>query len=97
VLVGGPFKRGYLTGRYESLDDIPIDDDYWRWNVRRNPRKVSAILQAVATLSEDTAGAVDLRARALQYVLRKPGVSSAIVGHRSVDEVVENLEHVLSL
>jgi aryl-alcohol dehydrogenase-like predicted oxidoreductase len=97
VLVGGPYKRGYLTGRYESLDDLPTDDDYWRWNVRRNPRKVSATLQAVATLAKDTAGAADLRARALHHVLRKPGVTSAIVGHRTAEEVVENLEHAVSL
>lgn len=94
VLVGGPFKRGYLTGRYASLDDLPVDDDYWRWNVRRNPQKVSATLRAVATLAENTTGPGDLRARALRHVLRKPGVSSAIVGHRAEAEVVENLEHV---
>lgn len=95
ILVGGPFKRGYLTGRFESLEDLPMEDDYWRWNVRRNPRKVSAILQLVAALREGAA-VTALRARALHFVLRKAGVSSAVVGHRSAEEVVENLEHVLS-
>jgi aryl-alcohol dehydrogenase-like predicted oxidoreductase len=96
VLAGGPFKRGYLTGRYKSLEDIPVEDDYWRWNLRRNPRKVSAILQAVASVAEHTTGAADLRTQALRHVLRKPGVASAIVGHRTTEEVVENMEHVLT-
>ncbi|SCF29036.1 aldo/keto reductase [Micromonospora saelicesensis] len=94
VLVGGPYKRGYLTGRYRSLEDLPMEDDYWSWNVRRNPRKVAATLQQVATMAKDVPAAADLRARALQFVVSKSGVSSAIVGHRSAAELVENLEHI---
>lgn len=92
VLVGGPFKRGYLTGLYASLADLTADkDDYWRWNIRHNPRKVSEILEAVTLLSERAGGPTALRAQALRHVLRKPGVASAIVGHRTTAEVAENM------
>jgi len=97
VLVGGPFKRGYLTGRYASVADLPIEeDDYWRWNLRRNPQKVSATLEAVASLPEHACEPTDLRGRALHHILRKPGVASAIVGHRTTAEVAENMNHVLA-
>jgi aryl-alcohol dehydrogenase-like predicted oxidoreductase len=98
VLVGGPLKRGYLTGLYTSASDIPVDeDDYWRWNLRRNPQKVSAILQTVASLADQAGAPADLRAQALHHILRKPGVASAIVGHRAKAEVIENRDHVQAL
>ncbi len=28
-LIGGPFKRGYLTGRFDKTEDLPLEDHYW--------------------------------------------------------------------
>lgn len=93
VLVGGPLKRGYLTGRYRSIEDLPCEDDYWLWNARRNPGKVSEFLRRAAELADEAGTPTDLRDWALRYVLSKPGVASAIVGHRSIEEVAENVHH----
>jgi aryl-alcohol dehydrogenase-like predicted oxidoreductase len=93
ILIGGPFKRGYLTGVYKSIADLPLEDDYWLWNVRRAPGKVAAILERVSALARDgnVTSPEELRRNALHFVLSTPGVSSAIVGHRSIREVEENV------
>jgi myo-inositol catabolism protein IolS len=94
VLVGGPLKRGYLSGRFHSLDDLPLDDDYWAWNVAKNPAKVQKILAHVEELLDQHGSPEALRRAALQHVLAKPAVASAIVGHRALAEVTENLQAV---
>jgi aryl-alcohol dehydrogenase-like predicted oxidoreductase len=91
VLVGGPFKRGYLTGEFSSIDDLPLSDPYWEWNVRRNPGKVSSLLARVNELRDAHGSARELRRAALQFILDKPAASSAVIGHRTMEQVLENL------
>jgi aryl-alcohol dehydrogenase-like predicted oxidoreductase/GNAT superfamily N-acetyltransferase len=93
ILVGGPYKRGYLTGNFAQLDDLPLEDDYWAWNVKHNPRKVVETLERVQALMNRHQSVAAFRRQALRYVLDCPGVSSAIIGHRSIDEVRENLTY----
>lgn len=93
LLVGGPYKRGYLTGRFRTVSDLPTDDDYWRWNLQKNPGKVQKILSQVNEMRAEYACVTDLRRAALSFVLEGAGVASAIVGHRSLDEVMENIAH----
>jgi aryl-alcohol dehydrogenase-like predicted oxidoreductase len=95
VLVGGPFKRGYLSGRFRGLPDLPIhEDDYWAWNVAKNPGKVLGILSRVDELLRRHGSPAALRRAALQHVMAQPAAASAIVGHRELSEVVENLRAV---
>ena len=90
VLVGGPFKRGYLTGRWKTLADIKKEEDnYWEWNLRYNKDKVAQILERVNHHLDEAGSPKELRKRSLDFILSRP-VSSAIVGHRSVNEVIEN-------
>lgn len=93
VLVGGPYKRGYLSGRFSMIEDLPQEDDYWRWNVTHNPGKVEETLERVQRLMKAHADATTFRRRVLRFVLDAPGVCSAIIGHRSIEEVMENLAH----
>nr|WP_239015257.1 aldo/keto reductase [Archangium violaceum] len=93
VLVGGPYKRGYLCGRFSSLEDLPQEDDYWRWNIQYNSGKVVETLDKVRALMNDHRSPAAFRGHALRFVLTCPGVCSAIVGHRSADELRENLSH----
>jgi aryl-alcohol dehydrogenase-like predicted oxidoreductase len=93
ILVGGPYKRGYLTGRFTCIEDLPREDDYWCWNVARNPGKVAYTLERVKVLMENHATPADFRRRVLRFVLDGVGVCSAIVGHRSAAELHENLDH----
>lgn len=90
VLVGGPFKRGYLSGQFEKLDDLPLEDNYWAWNLRYTKKKVEELLIAATQLKNQAGGAHELRKMALHHIIRHQGVSSAIVGHRTEGEVTEN-------
>ncbi|OJV16389.1 MAG: hypothetical protein BGO21_26180 [Dyadobacter sp. 50-39] len=90
ILVGGPFKRGYLTGKYDTIHDLPAEDDYWAWNLRYCTQKVNETLKKVALLKEKVGGASELRYNAIAHILQHPAASSIIVGHRSLDEVIEN-------
>lgn len=96
VLVGGPYKRGYLTGTFTCLEEVPRRDHYWAWNLSRNPGKVARTLDRVRGLLDHYGTPAELRRAALQFVLAQPAVGAAIVGHRSVEEARENLNWVAS-
>lgn len=91
ILVGGPFKRGYLTGRFKKIEDLPMDDHYWWFNVNKNSGKVKYILDSVNQLIEEYKTDQQLRKEALAFILRQKSVSSAIIGHRAIHEVKENI------
>lgn len=91
VLVGGPFKRGYLSGQYRQLSDFPRTDDYWNRNVTINPGKVSSILDRTNALLDQAGSPAALRRKALAHILAKPAVASVIVGHRKLEEVSDNV------
>jgi len=92
ILVGGPFKRGYLTGKYRSVKDFSRKDDYWDLNIKMNPGKVEQVLDSVNKLLKQHKSPEKLREAALRHILKQPGVSSCIVGHRSIKEVIENIK-----
>jgi len=94
TLVCGPFKRGYLSGRYDKLEDLPLDDDYWAWNLRYNRARVGSILARALELKLAAGGARSLRKRALRHILRHSGATVAVVGHRSAAEITENAQLV---
>lgn len=90
ILVGGPFKRGYLTGRWRTINDIANEeDDYWKWNLRYNKDKVKQILEKVNNYLNENSPK-ELRKRSLEFILSQP-VASAIIGHRTLDELNENI------
>ncbi len=90
VLVGGPFKRGYLSGQFEKFEDLPLEDNYWAWNLRYTREKVEELLIAATQLKNQAGGAHELRKMALHHIIRHQGASSAIVGHRTEGEITEN-------
>jgi aryl-alcohol dehydrogenase-like predicted oxidoreductase len=92
VLVGGPLKRGYLTGKFRKLDDLPKKDDYWQLNINLNKEKVETLLKQVDFLLEQYSTPENLRRESLNFVLKQPGVASCIIGHRCIDEVLENIQ-----
>jgi myo-inositol catabolism protein IolS len=94
VLIGGPFKRGYLSGRFDKAEDLPEEDDYWKWNLQYTRSKVEAILARAASLKEEAGGARELRMKALSLILRHPSAASAIVGHRTLEEVADNVQAI---
>ena len=94
TLIGGPFKRGYLSGEFEKLEDLPSEDDYWAWNVRYSPDKVKMILAKVSELKKSSGNARELRKKGLRQILRQAGANCAIVGHRTVEEITDNVNAV---
>ncbi len=96
VLVGGPYKRGYLTGRFTTVTELPTADPYWAWNVARNEGKVERTLDRVRDLLRKYESPDRLRRAALRFVIDAPAVSAAVIGHRALDEVRENIGHCAS-
>lgn len=94
VLVGGPFKRGYLTGKYRTIEQLPQQDNYWKWNINLNRGKIEHLLNKVNVLIETYRTPENLRKAALQFVLKETGVASCIVGHRNINEVIENIQSI---
>jgi myo-inositol catabolism protein IolS len=94
TLVGGPFKRGYLTGQFETIDDLPLEDNYWDWNLRYSPDKVKSILAKVSRLKQKAGGAQELRREALREILQRANAACAVVGHRTKEEIKDNVKGV---
>lgn len=91
ILAGGAYKRGYLTGKYRSIADFSMEDDYWRWNIEKNKLKVEGILDNVNKLLIQHQSSEKLREHNLQFILDQQAVASCIIGHREIGEVVENI------
>ena len=91
ILAGGPFKRGYLTGKYDTIDDLPMDEDYWSLNSKLNPDKVIQTLKTVNSLKSDYGSAKALRENNLSHILDQAGVNSAVIGHTSPEEINDNI------
>lgn len=94
ILAFSPLAQGVLTGKYTSLDDVPPDSRaadpqgsgfIRRWLTTENLAKARR-LQAVA----DEAG-ISLPRLALAWCLRRPEISSAIVGASRLEHLEENV------
>ncbi|MES2134802.1 MAG: aldo/keto reductase [Patescibacteria group bacterium] len=90
VLVGGPLKRGYLTGNFKKIEDLPLIDDYWKWNLQHNRGKVEQVLKKVLVLLEKNTSPKGLRRSAFEHILKESGVSAIVVGNRTMKEIEEN-------
>ena len=90
TLAYGPLCKGLLTGKFttaESFQDVRRrDPEFVGERYQRNLRFVGALAD-VARLEGRTVGQI-----ALNWVLRQPGVTSAIVGAKRPSQVIENAE-----
>jgi myo-inositol catabolism protein IolS len=93
ILVGGPLKRGYLTGKYTSVNDLPLEDEYWKLNTELAPYKVEQTLARVTKLLSKYGSQFELRKNAIDFVLQESGVCSCVIGHRDITEVDENTSY----
>lgn len=81
VIVGGPYNSGILANterRRATYDYKPAPDDLWE-----KAQKIRAVCD-----SHD----IDMRAAALQYVLRHPAIAAVIPGMWALHEVEQNQE-----
>ncbi|UCF19673.1 MAG: aldo/keto reductase family protein [Gemmatimonadota bacterium] len=93
LLVYSPLARGVLTGKYTSVEDVPSDSRAADAHGRQfmGPWFSAEGLQVVQSLKQiaETAG-LSLPEMALAWCLRRPEVSSAIIGATKVEHVEQN-------
>jgi aryl-alcohol dehydrogenase-like predicted oxidoreductase len=91
ILVWGPLAGGFLTGKYRPHAPWPADtrlrktEDHFPFDEEKGYVIVEE-LDAIARVHNGTVAQA-----ALNYLLRKPGVSSVIFGARTVEQLGENI------
>lgn len=97
LLTFSPLAQGVLTGKYTSVEDVPPDSRaadptgasfMRRWLTEENVAKAGA-LKAVAEAAD-----LSLPRVAIAWCLRRPEVSSVIIGASKVEHVEENVSAV---
>lgn len=97
ILPWSPLARGFLTGRYLRGHDIPGDSRVARDMAgvfgERTRRHFTEIAFSVIDVLQELAQAknVTVSQVALAWVLRQPGVTSPIIGPRTLDHLKDNL------
>ncbi|MHB8330048.1 MAG: aldo/keto reductase [Acidimicrobiales bacterium] len=94
VIVWSPLNGGWLTGRYRKDAPIPGDGRAVRTPDRFDPARpaVAAKLNAVeALVTVSTEAGVPLTHLALAFVLTHPAVTSAIIGPRTMEQLLGTL------
>jgi voltage-dependent potassium channel beta subunit len=96
-VVFSPLAQGILTGKYTSVQDVPQES-------RAANSQVNHVIKSY--LREDVLGCVQdlqqlasqhgytLSQLALAWVLRQPGISSAIIGASKPEQIEENIKAV---
>ena len=88
----GPYKRGYLTGKYLSVNELPLEEDaYWRYNLNLNPYKVADTIDRVKILTQQYGSPYQLRQESINHILSNEGASSCVIGHMSSHDIFENI------
>jgi aryl-alcohol dehydrogenase-like predicted oxidoreductase len=92
VVVYSALQQGILTGNMKSINDLPLED-FRRHNAHFKEPEFSINLQLVEDLTP-VAGKYDCSVAqlALAWVLRRPEVTSAINGARSVTEIEDSIK-----
>ena len=93
IIASGVYKRGILTGEFKSIAELPSkDDEYWDYNLKLCAGKVESFIEKSNMFLNYYGSPRALRKAAINYVLSHPGICTAVMGHRSVSDLTENLE-----
>lgn len=89
-----PLAGGFLTGKYRKNNDTPKDARYSKAEGRgaqmlENDAALDTV-EGLAKLAEEKGCTLD--ALALAWVAQQPGISSAIMGPRTPDQLASNLK-----
>jgi aryl-alcohol dehydrogenase-like predicted oxidoreductase len=93
LIINSPLAHGYLSGRYQSYEDID-EGDYPKGSFRASkPHELveGMINKANAFRELSNASATSLPEIAIKFILAHDIVSSVIPGHRSLVELESNL------
>ncbi|MET8615989.1 aldo/keto reductase [Streptomyces misionensis] len=98
VLTWSPLAWGLLTGKYSGSGQTPLSPERQKWGPRHmTDRDKHAAVEKLLTVADD--GGMSLTHMALAFVVAHPGVTSAIIGPRTMDQLEDLLagtEHSLS-
>ena len=83
-----PLKGGILTGKYRKGKDQPAEGRGAAWE-RKITDQMWAIIDALDTVAQET-GATPAQV-ALRWVVDRPGVTSTIIGARTMDQLEANI------
>ena len=98
VIVWSPLGGGMLTGKYTSRDELPADARLSRGSdmEAEGMRMLTFTDRNFEIVAEVGRAADDLgstpTAVSLAWLLQRPGVTSVIIGPRTVDQLQQNLE-----
>ncbi|MBB3110161.1 aryl-alcohol dehydrogenase-like predicted oxidoreductase [Paenibacillus phyllosphaerae] len=96
-VVFSPLAQGILTGKYKPGAELPPSSRAANDQVNHVIKSYLQpnVLQCVADLNDLAAGrGITLSQLALAWVLREPGVSSAIIGASKPEQIIENVAAV---
>jgi len=94
VLAWSPLAGGWLTGRYRAGRELPVSrrapllPERYDMALPENRRKLE-LTERLAVLAEESG--LTLIEMALAFVIRHPGVTSAIIGPRTMDHLESQL------
>jgi len=95
ILPWSPLAAGLLTGKYTHENPSPEDSRYARWPGRplERARWVNPVYDAVEQLKPlAEKHGVTLSQFALAWVMHQPGVTSPIIGPRTMEQLEDNLK-----
>ena len=92
VIPWSPIGGGILSGKYRLGQPIPIGSRYENpgpVQARRFVEGVYDVVEPLATLAQDKSA--NLARLALAWTLRQPGITSPIIGPRTLEQLEDNL------
>ena len=93
VMVWSPLAGGLLTGKYRRAQAAPEGtrrvDERWQEPPVRDPERLYDTIEVLVGVAEGRG--VSPAQVALAYLLRKPGVTSLVIGARKDDQLADNL------
>ncbi len=91
IIASGIYKRGILTGKFDTVNDLPLEDEYWKYNRDLCEGKLVGFLNEAEKLKRIFGTPEALRKASIGYALDHPGICTAVMGHRSIFELEENI------
>jgi aryl-alcohol dehydrogenase-like predicted oxidoreductase len=97
MLAWSPLASGWLTGKYRRGEPAPAgtrvvenaDEGMRIWNQRGQSEQTWQVLDVVRKVAEGRG--VSLAQVAIAWLMARPGVSSVILGARSIDQLTDNM------
>jgi len=86
-----PLKGGVLTGKYTRENAGTIEPGRGAWVKNNLNERAFTIIDAIREVAKQLGGKATPAQVALAWVQRRPGVSSSIIGARTIDQLLDNL------